>query len=135
MSASDFASMNVAQLRDECRNRGLKGFSGLNRAQLQAYVDSGNRPAVFHKPGSCPAMKAECKSKGLKGYSKLGKAHLQDYLATGVRPVVVARPGTVDHYREWLRKANVVGRSRAKTKSDLLALCIAHNLISIPQAA
>jgi hypothetical protein len=123
----------AAAMRAELKARGLKGASALNKAQLLAYRDTGEKPVIAGKAdGTATEMKAWCRqaeNKGkFKGFSTLRKDALAEYIRTGVRPTVSPNTGTLAYYRSLLSQHNIAGRSKAKTKADMIALLTSHGL-------
>ena len=85
--------LNVKQLKAECKKKGIKGYSGMKKAQLETHclnkeqlekqkkVQKKPKKKVQKKPKSMTVkqLKAECRRKGIKGYSKMKKAQLQNH--------------------------------------------------------
>ena len=73
----------VAQLRAECKRLGIKGYSGLRKAELKKKCTAkkaSKKAAAKAKPKkdkTVAQLRAECKRLGIKGYSGLRKAELK----------------------------------------------------------
>lgn len=77
--------MTVLELRTECRNRGLRGYSKLRKADLVALLagDVVVGDGVSPPTPTVVELRAEAKLRGLRGYSRLRKGELLQLL--GVR--------------------------------------------------
>lgn len=106
----------VVELRNQCKARGLKGYSGKNKAQLEAML--AGTPVPAPNLGTVADLRAECKVMGYKGYSTMNKAELTQYVETGERPAKrQPKPGTVEGLRAWLR--NFKGDAAVKGFSSM----------------
>jgi hypothetical protein len=68
VSTTTPAILTVAALKELLLTRGLKGTSGLTKAALLEYLETGAKPAKSAPtPGTVADLWAQCKSRGLKG--------------------------------------------------------------------
>lgn len=116
----------VVQLRQACKNKGIKGYSKMNKAQLLKACGNGSKPTPSKKSTSKPTSKPRkksptvsqlrkmCKDKGIKGYSKWNKSELLKKCGNG-KPSKPSKQSVpvpdYDHdnindpiYRSWLKK-------------------------------
>ncbi|CAM9650349.1 unnamed protein product [Hapterophycus canaliculatus] len=81
----DLAKMTVAELKEQCRRRGLRNFSRLRKDELIGLLRGGKEsPSGGTKHGgskkvpepTLEELRAECRKRGMTGFSNLKKADL-----------------------------------------------------------
>ena len=66
----------VPELKQMCRDKGIKGYSKLNKADLIKLCNSTKKVSKKGSDLTVPELKQLCRDKGITGYSKLNKAEL-----------------------------------------------------------
>ncbi len=110
-----YANMKVDSLKALCRERGLKGYSKLRKAELVAYLETSQKPNMVPTPGTKLALQMDAKAIGIKGYATLKKAALAEVVAS---PDITRM--TCDGLRAICRDRGYKGYS-GKNKAALVA--------------
>jgi NAD(P)H-flavin reductase len=74
----------VKELKDECKAKGLRGYSTLKKAELVALLNGKLSVTTAAKCGvgkTVKALKDDCKARGIKKYSTWNKAKLSQVIA------------------------------------------------------
>ncbi|KAJ3070005.1 hypothetical protein HDU98_006936 [Podochytrium sp. JEL0797] len=143
MNGGDISDLTVAELREECKTRGITGYSKLNKAGLIALLSEGNEDATGDSKGkgkqvetiadlTVIELREECKTRGITGYSKLKKSELTALLSEGKEDATGESKGkgkqveniadlSVVELREACKKLEIQGYSKLK-KAELVEL-------------
>ena len=109
-------TMNLPELKAECKKRNIKNFSKLKKEQLVILLTTGELPVVEEKSDNVESsnsegenteektidtmnlteLKAECKKRNIKNFSKLKKDQLVTLLTTGELPANVETAANVE---------------------------------------
>lgn len=121
-----FQSVNADVLREVCRNRGYKGYSGLNKDDLVDFLVSGGTSKPAPKPDSTAALRKQASALKQAGLitgpvSALKVADLKNAVATAksgnIYQAVKSSPkdGTMDYNKNLIRNASGKGFTAAAT--------------------
>ena len=139
-------TMNLPELKAECKKRSIKNFSKLKKEQLVILLTTGQLPDAGENSDSgdnvessnsesenteektvdtmnLTELKAECKKRNIKNFSKLKKDQLLTLLTTGELP-----PSTVETVANAETVANVEKSISEMTLLELKAECKKRNI-------